>query len=244
MMIDDSAFAAVPQLRHTIIDPAQSRFRNIDYDAFDKVARETGLPENWRRPHDDREATRQATLGGRLNQDLWVFAYGSLMWDPAFYFDEVRLGRAQGYARCFCLELKSGRGTPDAPGLMAALDKGESCEGLVFRIAADKVDTETEIIWQREMIGYGYEPSFVAVETLAGPLEALTFVIDPASDHYAAGLDMDETARRISVAEGALGTNLEYVQSLAGQLEALGLSDVAFDALNRHVHIHKAKSAS
>jgi cation transport protein ChaC len=243
MSIDDKAFASVPQLRGKILDPAQSRFRSIDYDEFDRIARETGLPENWRRSHEDREVTRQATMAGRLDRDLWVFAYGSLMWDPAFYFEEVRLAQAVGYRRCFCLELKSGRGTPDAPGLMAALDHGGYCDGLAFRIAADKVDGETEVIWQREMIGFGYVPSFVQLVTKDGPLEALTFVVDQRSERYKGDLAIEDAASLIAVAAGVLGTNLEYLQALASQLELLGLSDEAFDALHDLVHQQGSSAA-
>ena len=75
--------------------------------------------------NEEREATRHEILSGRRDADLWVFAYGSLMWDPAFLFEEVRRADVSGYARRFCLQDEiGGRGSRDAPGLMSALDRG------------------------------------------------------------------------------------------------------------------------
>ena len=76
---------------------------------------------------------RAAFLAQRNDQDLWIFAYGSLIWDPAFYFEEVRVAKAPGYQRSFCLRSEIGRGSPEKPGLMVALDHGSECQGLAFR---------------------------------------------------------------------------------------------------------------
>ncbi len=235
MKLDHKAFEELPHLREKILDPLTSRFRNIDLEEFDRQAILNGLGPDWRRPDADRERTRQEILGDRMDRDLWVFAYGSLMWDPAFFFDEVRLARAEGYERRFCLLLKSGRGSPDAPGLMAGLDRGDSCQGLAFRIRADHVDQESEIIWRREMIGFGYVPTFIPVETAIGSVEALTFVVDPDSDRYQGGLNPDEAAAMIAVAEGRLGSNREYLDSLSAQLDLLGLEDAHFSDLYARV---------
>ncbi|HET6520955.1 MAG TPA: gamma-glutamylcyclotransferase, partial [Geminicoccaceae bacterium] len=57
-------------------------------------------------------------LAGR---DVWLFGYGSLIWNPAFHFVERRLGTVHGYHRRFCLWTHLGRGTPDFPGLVLGL---------------------------------------------------------------------------------------------------------------------------
>lgn len=235
MKLDHTAFEELPHLREKILDPLTSRFRNIDLEEFDRQAILNGLGPDWRRPDADRERTRQEILGDRMDRDLWVFAYGSLMWDPAFFFDEVRLARAEGYERRFCLLLKSGRGSPDAPGLMAALDRGDSCQGLAFRIRGDHVDQESEIIWRREMIGFGYVPTFIPLETASGPVEALTFVADRDSERYQGGLHAEEAAQMIAVAHGILGSNREYLDSLSAQLDLLGLKDDHFSDLYARV---------
>ena len=116
------------------------RFGQDRYDELDEQARAEGWPPGWRMEHDDREANRQAVLAGRMDRDLWVFAYGSLIWDPAVHVEEYRYGTLPGWRRRFCMLLEGGRASHDRPGLMAALDQGGHCDGVVFRIAAPLVD--------------------------------------------------------------------------------------------------------
>ena len=103
-----------PQLRGRIADPQASFFRTFQPGDFDAALLAAGRPADWRYTDADREARRQAALSGRLQSDIWVFAYGSLMWDPAFVFAEVRRGRIAGYARRFCLSETYARGTRES----------------------------------------------------------------------------------------------------------------------------------
>lgn len=235
MNIHHTAFDSVPLLRDKIIDPAVSQFRFLDYADIDRRAAEAGYPPDWRRSDAEREALRAAFLAGRDGQDVWVFAYGSLMWDPGFYFDEVRIGVLSGFQRKFCLNMTRGRGSEETPGLMAALDEGLNCHGLVFRIAADQVDFETAVIFRREMIAFGYKPIFAPVETDAGPVEAMTFYVDKTGGRYAGHVDIETSARLIASAKGINGSNRDYVDNLAAQLRLLGLSDPDFEALHQRV---------
>lgn len=228
MKLDPAAFTSVPHLRDKIHDPETSRFRNLDYDEMDRLAIASGLPADWRRPDELREQSRAETFAGREDQDIWIFAYGSLMWDPAFYFEEVRLAKTSLYQRRFCLVTEMGRGSPEHPGLMAALDHGGSCEGLAFRIRSSEVVKETSVIWRREMISYGYVPIFLQLETDEGPVEGLSFLVDHNGGRYAKPMHVDEAAKMIARGEGLLGTNIEYLHNLANQLELLGLHDEVF----------------
>jgi glutathione-specific gamma-glutamylcyclotransferase len=228
----DEVFAHVPSLAGKIIDPERSRLRlsRASFQVWDEHARKAGYPDTWRRSHEEREALRREALRGRLDRDLWIFAYGSLMWDPAIHFAEVRRANLRGFHRRFCLELEIGRGSRARPGLMAALDHGGECHALAFRIAAPVVDRETEVLWMREMIREGYVPIFADIETPQGPIEALTFAIDRHSPRYA-DLSLDEAARLIATGAGLLGTNREYFDTLASHLDLLGIQDNVFDAV-------------
>lgn len=244
MEIDPEAFAHVPHLRDKILSPFGSRFRALDYDVIDQQARDLGFPPDWRRSHEDRERTRVEALEGREGQDLWVFGYGSLMWDPAFIFREIRLARTPAHKRSFCLRTEFGRGSTATPGLIAALDSGPGCEGLAFRIAAEDVTEETRIVWKREMIMTGYLARFIRVETELGELDALTFLIDPACGRYHPDTEPEVAAKMIATGHGTLGSNLEYLDSLATQLGVLGLSDPEFDRLHglaRQFHTEAAE---
>lgn len=233
MSLDDKAFEHVPHLRGRIRDPLTSRYRHLDYEALDRHAAAQGQPPDWRRTDEEREQTRVDALRGHQGGDVWVFAYGSLMWDPGFLFDEVRVARLAGYQRCFCLLSEMGRGSREAPGLMAALDHGGTCEGLAFRIGSDRVEHETRIIWRREMISQGYVPTFFHLDTAQGVIEGLGFVINHDNPRYMRELDPNEAAQMIATGAGHLGTNIEYLDSLDEQLTLLGIHDDAFHALHR-----------
>ena len=232
MLLSPEAFSHVPMLSGKFIEPEKSTFRVslATFEDWDRRAAKAGYGQNWRRSHEDREATRSTALAGRLNDDLWVFAYGSLMWDPAIHIVEIRRATLQSFHRSFCLKAEIGRGSKAAPALMAALDVGGECHGLAFRIPANAVNHETEILWMREMIGEAYMPLFQTVITPQGSVEALAFVMDRASPRYA-DLSGAEAAAIIATGRGVLGTNLEYFDNLADHVAVLGIEDEVFEAI-------------
>jgi len=235
MLLPPEAFAHVPALAGKIIDPEKSLYR-LSGDRLaelDRIARENGYPERWRLTDEQREATRAAVLA-RRGADLWVFAYGSLMWDPGVHIVEIRTATLNGFHRSFCLKSKIGRGSADKPALMAALDRGGACRGLALRIPAEHVDRETQILWMREMLTGSYVPTFVQLETPQGHVEAVTFVINHQSDRYVE-LDLEETARLIATGRGIRGTCLEYLENVADRLDLLGLDDPAIRDLRARV---------
>ena len=225
-MADTDPFRHHPGLRGRITPPEDSFFRDFSTAKLEAMLAEKGLATGWWRSDAEREANRRDTLAIRPTPDLWVFAYGSLMWNPAFLFAEVRHGRVDGYARSFCLyDTRGGRGTKEQPGLMAALDKGEHCHGLVFRIAADLVEAESRILFKREMLMGSYVPGFVSCETGLGAVEALTFVANHAAPHIRTDIPHADKVRYIATGTGRLGSSREYLENLADQFEALDIDD-------------------
>jgi cation transport protein ChaC len=239
MLLPPEAFQHVPALAGKVIEPERSFFRRPRewLAELDRIAHENGFPPNWRLSDAEREASRAGVLA-RTGQDLWIFAYGSLMWDPGVHVVEIRKAALAGFHRRFCLKSQIGRGSAQKPALMAALDDGGSCHGLALRIPAPHVDAETDILWRREMLAGSYVPTFVAVETPQGGIEgAVAFVINRQSDRYVR-LDIDETARLIATGCGVRGTCLEYLENLAERLELLGLDDPAIRDLRSRVRRH------
>ena len=119
------------------------------------------------------------------NESLWVFGYGSLMWNPAIHFTRRSTGQIFGYHRRFCLWSTLGRGSPENPGLMLALDRGGSCHGVVYEVAPTAAATELDILFRRELMTSAYRPLWTRVHLHEGQVRpAITFVIDPDHDRY------------------------------------------------------------
>jgi len=176
------------------------------------------------------EAEMRASLAAVLAApaappEIWVFAYGSLIWNPAFHFVEQRVGTVHGFHRRFCLWTHLGRGSPEVPGLMLALEPGGSCRGVAYRIAPAAVACELAIIWKREMLGRAYRPRWVPVRTEQGPVRALAFTMNRAYERYAGRLPEDVVAATIAAAAGQLGRCAEYLYNTVAHLEALGIHD-------------------
>jgi cation transport protein ChaC len=168
-------------------------------------------------------------------EDVWLFGYGSLMWNPALHFVERRGGIVRGWHRRYCLWLHAGRGSPENPGLMLALDRGGSCAGMLFRIAAAEARNELLLAWRREMFTDAYNSRWVTAQTADGPVRAATFVANRRHDRYSGPLEEREVASRLGSASGALGTCREYLDETVAALRAIGLHDHALERLQRLV---------
>ncbi len=226
------AFSHHPDLRGVVTEPDLSAFRQFDPQAYAASQPELNL-EAFFTPAAQREAGRREVLAG-WQGDLWVFAYGSLMWDPAFRFAEVRRAHVADHARRFILrDSFGGRGTAAQPGMQAALDLGAGCDGLVFRIAAAEVEAETEILWRREMAGPAYHASFVTADTAVGPVRALAFTADHSSAAIVGDVSRAEQVHCIATGAGVFGTSHAYLANIATQFAVLGIEDPEVDSLMR-----------
>ncbi len=191
-------------------------------------------------PEERRESKRRTLAAYGKDEDVWVFGYGSLMWNPAFHFAESASGRLYGYHRQFCLWTPIGRGSPDNPGLTLALEPGGSCRGILFRIDRDEVDSELDIVWNREMISGAYVPRVVPVHGPVGKVRAVTFVINSAHERYAGRLPMDRIADAIATASGQLGRCCDYLFNTVEHLDELGIGDGPMHKLEKLVRARVA----
>ena len=177
-------------------------------------------------------ASFQGMLKGRnLENGVWVFGYGSLMWNPDFKFAEKITGVVSGFHRRLCLKSTVYRGTPDYHGLVFGLDQGDSCQGMAFRITPEHLETELQIVWEREMFAETYIPTWVSVQTKQQNVSAITFVINPEHEHYVPDLALEDVAQRVVRAEGKCGTCHDYVQNTVKCLHQLGLRDPVLEQL-------------
>ena len=173
----------------------------------------------------------------RSAPELWVFGYGSLIWQPGFAYSTRRIARLEGYQRSFCMRSIHHRGTMAAPGLVLALDEGAGpCHGIAFEIPGRIAEETLEYLRARELISAAYLERRVAVTLSDGrSVEAITYVIDRHHDQYCAGLALEDQARIIASAVGGRGTNAEYLFNTAAHLAELGLRDPEMDWLSTRV---------
>jgi len=233
-------FVHHPELRDRIADPETSLFRT--FRAEHLIVQEPHL-RDWVYPEARREAIRAEALAGHSG-DLWVFGYGSLMWNPALRFTEVRRGHVPDHARRLILvEYRGGRGTMEAPGLMATLDAGDGCDGLVFRIAAADVETETDILFQREMLAPGYLARFIPARIGDEEDRVLTFLADHDVPDVRPDLTHEEQVRYVAHGAGDLGTSRDYLASIVGHLGELGIVDQSCSDLLNAVDTYLAATA-
>jgi cation transport protein ChaC len=158
---------------------------------------------------------------------VWIFAYGSLMWNPEMRFAEALSARIYGYHRSFCLYSPEYRGTREKPGLVLGLDRGGSCRGIAYRLAEATLAAEIDLLWTREMTGFVYHMTPVKMLTERGPVAGYAFTVRRDSADYAGRLAHDAVARVIANSAGDRGTGRDYLANTVRHLEQLGISDGA-----------------
>ena len=161
----------------------------------------------------------------------WVFAYGSLLWNPLFPFAECRPAILRGLHRKFCLYSLASRGTPEQPGLVLGLDRGGACTGVVYRLPAPVAMDELHLLWRREMVVGSYRPRWVHVRSGEREMHALTFVVRHAHPQYTGKLSLDEKACVIARSKGAFGSSLDYLERTRVALVTHGIIDPYLERL-------------
>ncbi|MFZ5782418.1 MAG: gamma-glutamylcyclotransferase [Pseudomonadota bacterium] len=186
---------------------------------------------------EEREASlKEAMRHHRPGDAVWVFAYGSLMWNPAIEFAEAQPCRVDGWRRSFCFWTPMGRGTPELPGLMLALEQGGSCEGIAYRLSPERVRSELQILWNREMLSGVYQAQWVPTLLRDGrTVTSVTFVIDTAHCQYCGDLPIERTAHHIAFAEGRRGACRDYLANTAAHARALAIHDPYVEELVERV---------
>ena len=163
---------------------------------------------------------------------LWVFAYGSLMWDPGFAFDHCAPAVLKGYRRAFCVLSKSHRGTPERPGLVLGLAPGGTCRGIVYRVSEGREGEVQAYLFERERRRYDtYREAMLQVRHKGGAVVAQTYIADPEAPDFVADLAEEEIARRIHAAHGERGPNFVYLERTIGQLETLGIREPGLERI-------------
>jgi cation transport protein ChaC len=160
-------------------------------------------------------------------QDLWVFAYGSLIWNPVFETVERKRATAFGWHRSFSLEMTTWRATRQQMGLMMALERGGRCEGVIYRLPSDDTPGQVERLLRRE--AWDHEAvefiRWMPTMTADGPVHALGFWVGPTGEGVSRKLELDKVAEILARACGYAGSCAEYLYNTVSHLEEFGIRD-------------------
>lgn len=161
-------------------------------------------------------------------EDLWVFGYGSLMWNPGFDYEERAPGRLLGAHRSLCVLSVHWRGTPERPGLVLGLDRGGSCIGMAFRVGRDRAAATLDYLREREQVTKIYREATQRVWLRDGSgrsVPALVFLVDRGHAQYAGRLTPEERLHLVKQGHGVGGPNADYVTATDRHLVELGIHD-------------------
>jgi cation transport protein ChaC len=172
------------------------------------------------------------------DREIWVFGYGSLMWNPEFAYDAKRVATVHGYHRNFCLWSRINRGTPESPGLVLTLERGGSCRGLAYRLTRGRDREELSVLWRREMSLGSYRPRWLEVRSGGTSFQALAFVVNRRCTGYAGKLPMDTMVQAISTAQGKYGSSADYLFRTEAALAEHGIRDGHVRQLAERVRGH------
>ncbi|MFT8243095.1 gamma-glutamylcyclotransferase [Roseomonas sp. BN140053] len=195
---------------------------------------------------EERERSLRDTLAARpeRGRGAWLFGYGSLIWNPTVHVAERRIARVEGWRRSFCLSTPAGRGSPENPGLVLALEPGGECTGVALRVAEEILEEELSVLWRREMLTGAYTPHWVPLLDRDGHAfgSGIAFTINPAGPQCCSGLSEADTVRRLATARGQLGSSAEYLFNTREGLRHLGIRDPLLDRLAEQVAAAQAKA--
>jgi len=186
------------------------------------------------------DAEQEASVRGLLDShppgaDVWLFGYGSLIWNPIIHFAERRVARLHGYHRSFCLWSHVNRGSPQKPGLVLGLDSGGSCRGVAFRIAGHHAGEELRLLWRREMVLGAYTPRWARIDAGSVDLRAIAFFVNREHASYAGKLPLETVIKTLVSARGQLGTPAEYLLETVRGLIEHGVRDAYLLELRKRV---------
>ena len=183
----------------------------------------------------------EALAGRGPGEPLWVFAYGSLMWNPGLAFVAKRVGTVYGYHRSFRQWSRINRGTPERPGLVLTLERGGSCRGLAFRLTGSTSRAELRTLWRREMSLGSYLPRWLDCHAGGERIPVLAFIVNRACSGYAGRLPLETMVHSIATARGKYGSSAEYLFQTQAALESHGILDARVKRLADRVRAHLAR---
>lgn len=243
-MVDHGVLRIIAPMSESERDPLEVRPLSRD-DLRDGSALQTfvraRIPYAWSDAQID--GSLAATMAKAPSGDIWLFAYGSLIWNPLIPVAEERVAMVHGLHRSFCIWSELGRGSPDHPGLVLGLDRGGRCQGVALRLERHHALAELRMVWRREMVTGAYRPSWVKARTQEGTVTAIAFAVERRNKvAYAGRLDEDRVVRVLETAGGFLGPCRDYLAQTIAGLATRGIREPVLQRLAMRCRVPAATS--
>ena len=182
------------------------------------------------------QARRKIIPDKGIGEDIYIFAYGSLLWNPTVDYEDEFLAKVYGFHRSFCMKTNLGRGSFKNPGLMLGLDKGGSCQGSAFKLRNSEAIKNIDILFRREMVTGAYKPKLLKTILVNGrKVLSLAFTVDKKHKNYFKDKGIQTKAKMISNAHGFLGSCEEYFQNTLESLSELNIVDSEMTAISNYL---------
>ena len=171
-----------------------------------------------------------------IKEDIYIFGYGSLLWNPTINYETQHLAKIYGFHRSFCMKTHLGRGSFKYPGLMLGLDRGGSCRGSAYKLNRNDAIKNIDILFKREMVTGAYKPKLLKTKLDNDQIvSSLAFTVDKKHKNYFNEKNTSIKASMISKANGFLGTCKEYFEYTLESLEELDIIDKEMRAISLHL---------
>ncbi len=139
-----------------------------------------------------------------MDAPLWVFGYGSLMWNPGFPHRRSVKARLSGAHRSLCVYSWVHRGTEKQPGLVFGLDRGGACVGMAFESLHADADGRGAYLREREQVTSVYlKVAARSCSETGERTEALAYVVDRNHPQYAGRLPHEAMVEIVRTPSGA-----------------------------------------
>lgn len=160
---------------------------------------------------------------------MWVFGYGSLMWDKwENKFDGKRYDNSKilNYHRDFNKKSTRNWGTRQDPGPTLGLEyePGNECIGCAFEFSDDKKEQILEYLKDREGKSFSLVEIDVILEN-GRAVKAFTPVNSHTVPTYIGALTLDQRAQMAKRAIGSEGKCTDYVSNIRNKLSELNIQD-------------------
>jgi cation transport protein ChaC len=190
------------------------------------------------------DALHRALAPWKHGTPFWIFAYGSLMWNPSFKWDTHHVALVRGYHRSFRLWSRINRGSPENPGLVLTLERGGSCRGLVYRIDPAIAFEEMLGIWRREMTFGSYLPKWLNCAVGGETVSALAFTVNRACSGYTGAIPLEVMVECMASARGRFGPAHDYLFKTTETLRTHGIRDERVEHLANLVRLRIAAASA